>query len=561
MEYSIVMRKHWWFDAGLAGLYSIASIEDERLNGFNIKMKIDNEKQALVFQYNSISELRSYFETCYEILAERYWNVSTIKQKENPELVVYNKMKNELLLLPKRNPTPIVSLFIGARSWQGEGIPYNEIKEPLKSRVDQFLNETKSKLWGSNKLLLFNQPVCHQKLTILPQTNNRKKYDICSVCGQSSQYVNEIGLPSFLLFASSNATKSFNSQGKNPAKICWECEFISKFAVESASYKKDKKSIFIIQISSPDIEKLLEMQKEFGALSSLRLLDDKYYLSNIGHESNSLIKYCSAPYELLWSFMEDKYNLLLKECSENEFDNALLDSFFSSFLEKFTNTPVQFYVLYAEDSGDTFLSKNLIVYNEVGYFYRLIHYLKKIGVNTRIFFHSLYEEDFSYREKVIRNILKKNSILFLIEQICFRKVMTEQFISMKHILNFTIEYEQIIRGDEMNKEQIETAVNLGKQIVIQAVEIAGMGEENEKQALKKIKGDLYQLRKTRNKTDFLNQINNLQFRYGVSVSNRLLEGTLEEVNFEDFRAYCILGALNVYNAKNKDKEDKHNEER
>jgi len=28
------------------------------------------------------------------------------------------------------------------------------------------------------------------------------------------------------------------------------------------------------------------------------------------------------------------------------------------------------------------------------------------------------------------------------------------------------------KGDEMNKEQIETAVNLGKQIVIQAVETA-----------------------------------------------------------------------------------------
>jgi len=33
---------------------------------------------------------------------------------------------------------------------------------------------------------------------------------------------------------------------------------------------------------------------------------------------------------------------------------------------------------------------------------------------------------------------------------------------MGNILKFTIEYEQIIRGDEMNKEQIETAVNLGK---------------------------------------------------------------------------------------------------
>jgi len=44
--------------------------------------------------------------------------------------------------MPKRNPTPVVSCFIGARSWQGEGIPYGDITEPLKSRVDEFLEKT-----------------------------------------------------------------------------------------------------------------------------------------------------------------------------------------------------------------------------------------------------------------------------------------------------------------------------------------------------------------------------------------------------------------------------------
>jgi len=92
--------------------------------------------------------------------------------------------------------------------------------------------------------------------------------------------------------------------------------------------------------------------------------------------------------------------------------------------------------------------------------------------------------------------------------------------------------------------------------VIQAVETARAENEKRKQALKKIKGDLYQLRKSRTKTDFINQLNNLQFRYGIAVSKNILDGILEEVDFEDFRAYCVLGALNVYNAKNnKDKED------
>jgi len=226
--------------------------------------------------------------------------------------------------------------------------------------------------------------------------------------------------------------------------------------------------------------------------------------------------------------MEEKYSLLLKESSEGEetFDDVSADNFFFEFIEKLSKMPVQIYVSYATDSGQTFLTKNLVLYDELGYFYRLIHHMKKSGVNTRKLFSSLYEEKYDFREKILRNVLRKNSILRHIEQFAFRMVMRDQRISMGNILKFTIEYEQIIRGDEMNKEQIETAVNLGKQIVIQAVETARAENENEKQALKKIKGDLYQLRKSRTKTDFINQLNNLQFRYGIAVSKNILDGIL-----------------------------------
>ncbi|MFZ5989078.1 MAG: hypothetical protein ACOYWZ_18400 [Bacillota bacterium] len=556
MDYSIALRRHWWFDAGIAGLYSISKSEDERLDEFNVKVELDYENQSIKFQSIDMDNLRSFLDTCYEILAERYWNVSTVKQKENPELVVYDREKDQLLLMPKRKPTPVVSMFVGARSWQGDGIQYSDVKEPLKARLEDFLKETKSKLWGSKKLLLYKQPVCHQKIYILPEDKKKGKEEVCCVCGQYSQHFGEVGLPSFLLFASFNAAKSFNSQAKNPAKICWECEFISKFAIESASYKQTNDSVFIIQATSPDIGKLIELQKEFGSLSCLRMMDDKYFYSNIGQEADSLIKYCKGSYELLWAFMEEKYNFIFKESSEGDetADDVELDNFLYGFIENISRMPVQINMMHAVDSGDTFLTKNLIIYYELGYFYRLIHHFKKCGISTHTLFQSLYDDKNMFREKILKNVLKKNSILQLIEQFSFKKIMTEERISMKNILSFTVEYEQIIRGDEMNKEQVETAVNLGKQIVIQAVEVGRSENENEKQALKKIKGDLYQLRKARTRSDFLNQLNSLQFRYGIAVSKHILDGVLEEVDFEDFRAYCVLGALNIYNAKNKERE-------
>jgi len=182
-------------------------------------------------------------------------------------------------------------------------------------------------------------------------------------------------------------------------------------------------------------------------LSELRMLDDKYFYANIGLEEDSLIKKCSAPYELLWAFMEEKYSLLLKESSEGEetFDDVSADNFFFEFIEKLSKMPVQIYVLYATDIGQTFLTKNLVLYDELGYFYRLIHHMKKSGVNTLKLFSSLYEEKYDFREKILRNVLRKNSILRHIEQFAFRMVMRDQRISMGNILKFTIEYEQIIR--------------------------------------------------------------------------------------------------------------------
>jgi len=42
--------------------------------------------------------------------------------------------------------------------------------------------------------------------------------------------------------------------------------------------------------------------------------------------------------------------------------------------------------------------------------------MKKSGVNTRKLFSSLYEEKYDFREKILRNVLRKNSILRHIEQ-------------------------------------------------------------------------------------------------------------------------------------------------
>lgn len=299
MEYKIDVRNHWWFDGGIAGLYFIAD-RVKREKGFG-KINIDFDSTSLYFKGESIEAIRAFLKACYENLASEYWNVSTKEQKERNELVFYNPETEEFSLGAKRQATPVVSNFVKGTSWKAEGINYAEMDEKLRESTSNYLKETGRKLWGKQEKLLYSSPVSHAELIILPEENS-KNCSVCSICGKNTRHVNNISQPSFLLFASSNAAKSFHTQGKKPAKICWECELISRFTMETISYKKEGTSLSVLLLNSSNLKQNIDNQRKIGSSSVLRAIDKDYYFRNIGLESNSLINKAKKSYELLWAF-------------------------------------------------------------------------------------------------------------------------------------------------------------------------------------------------------------------------------------------------------------------
>jgi hypothetical protein len=564
--YSVRLRNHFWIDSGIAGLYLVAESNRERLERLRVEIRVNEENNSLEFVYHDLSSLRQFLSECYEDLAMLYWNVSTSKQKENPELVLMDKKTGGLKLGPRRIPTPIASLFVKGSSWKGNGTTLDDLDEDEKARVKNFLKENKKSLWGKKEYLLYDLPTCHPKLEILPEAKSKKKTQVCCVCGMESNSLSEVGQPSYLLFASNTAAKSFNSQAKMPDVICWECEFLSKFALHTAGYKQAGSDLLIIQAYSPSIHMLIDIQSEMGAVSLLRKRkgDDIFYC-NMGMESDSLIPFASKPFELLWAFFNDKFSLLMKEQIKREAEEKLSDWLdedkFNDFFRKVYSQPVMFLLIYAESGSKTFITKDLTIYQDICYVFRLLRHMLEDDVNLRVFFGSVWDSDNKknpnlVREKVCRNILLKHSILPILEPFYFRKIMNGHIMAFSNILNFIRNYELIIKkeGEGMNKEQVEIAVNLGKQIAGSVIPKSDSEERKDKDkteaAIRKIKGDLFVLRKSRTTTDFLNQLNNMMFRYGISVSGKLLDGILEDVKFEDFRAYCVMGALQVINAVN-----------
>ena len=542
MEYKINVRNHWWFDAGIVGLYFIAD-QVRREEDYN-NISLDFDEDSLSIYGENEESIREFLEHCYEVLASMYWNVSTKSQKEKPELVMYDEETGEFSLAPKRQATPVVKLFVKGTSWKAENILYSDMDEELKSKVDSYLKENDRELWGGKKdKLLLTLPESQPKVKILPK-ENMKRQSICSICGKSTSNLIEIAQPSFLLFASKSAALSFHTQGNRPAKICWECEFISKFTMDTINYKKDGNNLSILLLNSPNLKHSIDNQRKIGSSSVIRSIDEDYFYKNIGFDDNALIYRARMSYELLWAYFVDTYSILKS--------NVLIagdeSDLFLQILGEVVSIPLEVIVISLGEKGQTFITKELIFYNDIGYAYRLISHLLEKGVDLKNFYNSLYETDnkgnlLPSRNKILRKVLNKHCILSDIESITSRKVFNNKSINTSNMLKFLIEYYLIIKEDIMDREQIKVAVNLGKQIVIQAYEVGGKDDN----ALKRVRGDLFSLRKTRTVTDFITQINTLQFRYGISVSNQVLEGILNEVQFEDFKGYCIMGALNTYN--------------
>jgi len=549
------MRHHWWFDAGLVGLYYIATkVKDRKPTYGSIKCLAN--AQGITFHAPSNEILKEFLEFCYGELADRYWNVSTKKQREANDLVIYYKDTNNFDLIPRRNPTPIPGLFTKGSSFRADAEEYSKLSPDMQKRVDLFLEEHRKTLWGNKKRLLYEPPVCHPQIALFPA---RGKKNICCICGQES-VCSDVAQPSFLLFASPTATLSFNSEGKKPDKICWECEFLSKFAVESAHYKSVDDNLYILQMVASHAKKLIDSHAVLGSQSAVRQLDTDNYLSNIGTQKvdNRLLYYARLPYELLWAFFHDTYGLLRVEAETRAKSMDELTMFCT---KPFIEIPLQLILLMVSSKGQTFMLKEIIAYTETAYIFRLLHSFREEFSADHKFLYKVFQDlylpvkkdkpfdlnNYLWRNRILQRVLQKKSILQDVEQLAFRKSLQQSFPYIGNLLEFTRYYQFIIKeGMGVTKEQVEVAVNLGRQIVISAREAAkGVSDSN----FDRVKGDLFALRKTRTVTDFLEQLNRIQFRYNITISNQILGGILEEpgVSFADFKSYCLLAALNAYN--------------
>lgn len=539
---------HFWMDSGLLGLYKIA--KEENPSKMEVEMRLTDEGLTFKGTEDNLTEL---FNKSYKSLLDQYYNKSTEKQKQKNEGFYYDSKEDKFVRFPKVKSMGVAGLIFSkaprmtAKQVKYDVIEVNDAGKKIKKKVlppeyshlqdrfNSFLSETGLKISANN--LLIDGPNAIQPQVEIKVKKGKEKGK-CFICGEASHSLSEIGGTVYPMITGSSGVLSFNSNGGSPEKVCWKCDFLGKFVPVNGFYVYNNDSYNIYFPYSSSLVKMSEVYNDFQAVK----VDDPNLLKNF---ENQLGGFFQRPFEQLFTFLYSLYRTVLSKNTTNEIDHELdYEKLFGVVISK---APLEFYTVNTTALGDTQMGKMIWPFNDSVYLFRLFDEIEKNKISMKEVMAGLidYDQPKNENKTMIRNtvcerILKKSSIVELIEQHAFHiNKSKKQYI--KPIHDFVIEYEKILKEgyDKVDQETIDTAVSLGKTI---GFSVASAGRKG--------KGDLFRLRKTRKPEDFLNEINRIQIKYGTLVTADLYgKGQEFENNFQEFKQFCMIAALNTFNAK------------
>ena len=552
IEVNFPKLNHFWIDSGLLGLYEIAKKEHPEAMGIEIQLKDDD-----VLFKGTVSNLDSFFHKTYVSLLNEYYNTSTEKQKEENAGFYYDSEKDKFVRFPKVKPMGIAGLIFNKAprktkneikyvkkefSESGKKIKRKVLPDDyahLQDRFDEFLANKKLKI-GSSSLLKDGRNAIQPKVKIKVKPGKEKGN--CFICGKTSHSLNEIGSTVYPMISGSSGALSFNSIASKPEKVCWKCDFIGKFVPVNGFYSMNGEDNHIYFPYSTSLEKMNDVYESFQPIR----IDDPKLLTNF---DNQLGGFFPKQFEQFFAFLYTLYKIKLsKDISKEEKSELDFDKLYGIAL---STAPLEFFVMYTEALGDTHMGKMIWPFQDSVYLFRLLGHLEKNEIDMKEVMRLLIDFDQKQnnwtivRNRICERILKKQTIVELVEQHVFRINKSKpQYI--KPLNDFVIIYEKIIKdgGTGMDQAIIDIAVSLGKTI-----------GRSISQSGRKGKGDLFKLRKARKPEDFLNEINRIQMKYDALITADLYnKGQDFEDNFTEFKHFCLIAALNTFNAGNREKQ-------
>lgn len=553
IEVAFLKLNHFWLDSGLLGLTVLLREVDN-----DIEKTIGEEGLKLK---GSADAVQKALENAYGLLINRYYNLSTKKQMDNTVSYnfYYDSKGDKFVAFPKKKsvgiaefifnkaPRPVGSSIKWAKEEKreividGKIIKRNRSILPtshihLQNRMDEFLDRNGLDVTTSGLLVDGPNAIC-PKVTIAvktsPNTNAR-----CYLCGEEASSLEDVSQTIFPFITGSSGLLNFNALCGSPEKVCWKCAFLGKFVPVNGFYLSQGDNFFAFFPYSVSFEKMLDV---YAPLQDAKYEDPalfKNFKHPLGFEKFEG-GYFQKPFEVAFAFLFTLYKKVLLHQKSDEDEGILNWEEMCNFT--LSKAPLEFVAIHAESKGQTSMGKMVWPFRDSVYFFRLIKEIEEHKTNIKevmrllIDFSQKNENRTIARNRVCERILKKQSALDLIETHVFS--IENNYI--KPLVDFIFNYENLVRkeGKGMTIAEQEAAVTLGKRIGVV------VGKEGKK-------GDLFALRKARRKSDFLNELNRLQFKCKLTVPPDVYEGKLTDLNFVEFKQFCMIAALNSFYAAN-----------
>ena len=564
----------FWNDSGVLGLYRciIGHIHQKPQRGvdhpstnldaeFQTSTKLEADQLVISGEADAVQGL---LETAYnDRLIKHYYDLSSQKQWE--EVTSHNFFYNsdeKFERFPKRKARGIAAfIYDKAPRPAGRQVKWAD-KTPgklpddyayLQDSLDQFLEHQKLKP-GPGAGMLINEPNrVRPKVIIQVREPNRKstrKTSPCFLCGGTSSKMEKMNQTIFPFMTGDSGVRTFFPMAQGAPQVCWRCSLIGKFVPVNGFYIQtgDRMHMFF-----PFAPNLCKMNDVYDRLIEITEWEPDFW-RNI--DDQRLGGYFAHPSETAFAFLYRVYAELTTEDELNEPD-PFEDEKFQQEISNlaFKDAPLSFFIISTEQKGQIQMPTQVRLYDDLVYLFRLFRHLQKKNMRWKSIAQNMLDHTLSKDNKKVNNdkkslkrnrmldsVLTKQSILKQAETFAFHVNRSEnRYIAP--LVEFTIQYEILLKGEnKMEKKALEAAVSLGRRIG------AVVADDNSKTSENSKKGSLFSLRRCRKLSDFLNELNRLQFRFKVVIPPAVYEGYLTDANFEKFKGFCLIAALNAFNA-------------
>ncbi len=441
----------------------------------------------------------------------------------------------------------------------------NELHE---TEIDPNTKKRKENRGGESEIYI-DSPYTKTTLIKLDDKYFIKGKAKCYLTGEKYNKLVDVTCSSPFLAGIRNFNSCLSSKDK---KISWKAMYLSRFSPKFSfhSYASGLDTLYIYMLSTDNILNLKTLYQ-----NNKNLFKDRIALKQSNYHSNMRV----------YNFVEGKDSS--KDLTEqNEFLFMLIYSFYKNLMEKnsieietatddwdpfensiYKSIPVSIVMFKTDKFAATMRPDAFDEINNFKWIIRLIAYLEKHKISVYKLLRSLkfiklsektsqnkYRLERQIRNRVLGKIIKGKSILGDVENLfydCFRYKTTNDsvgFKSYKDLFMLVQLYEKITLfggNSEMTEILQQKAISLGKSIGQGILHFEG-GQDLFANA-KAGKNYIISLKKARTLQQFLDEIIRIQTKYGISVSNDILN-SITQKNFIMIKQFSIISALNQINS-------------